>query len=119
MRHVTYLYEDLAHPDRPTGYLESPEWTEEDRALLLALAEYEATLCRGCGEPKQVAWHSHMEGFYEGEKWVCHACTAQADHQVIYSTVQVDKDLPASHLETLPPFEIGITTTPPSEIDTN
>lgn len=112
---MTYTYEDPTHPDRPTGHLESPEWTEEDRCLLLALEEYESTLCPGgCGQPKHLAWHSHMEGFYEATGWVCHACTVQQGHEVSFSVPAVDKDLTRARIDEFPVFELGVTTTEPS-----
>ena len=68
MRQQTLLYDDPQHPDRPTGSVWSPEWTEDDRALLLGLAAHEETLCPGgCGQPKDLAWHDHMDGEYEVE----------------------------------------------------
>lgn len=117
MRQVSYLYDDPEHPDRPTGHLESPDWTPDDRALLLALVSYELTLCPGCGEPKHLAWHSGMEGWYETEEWVCHACTAKDGHEVPYRIPQLDKDLPQRVLDDLEPFELGVTTTAPSPPD--
>ena len=82
LRTTIYRYDDPEHPDRVTSTVESPAWTDDDRALLLALADYEATLCPGCGEPKQHAWHSDLDGWYEPEQLVCHACTAQQGQQV-------------------------------------
>lgn len=114
MRRVTYLYEDTTHPDRATGHIESPDWTDDDRSLLLALARYEATLCPGCGEPKHLAWHSSMEGFYEPVSWVCHACTAAKGHEVGFYASEIDKDLPQARIDAFPPFRIGLTTTDPT-----
>ena len=115
MRTVTYRYDDLRHPDRPSGHVESPEWTDEDRALLLALDAYEATLCPGgCGQPREIAWHSHMEGFYEPTRWICHACTARNGEEAAFAVVDYDRDFPPSRIETFPPFELGVTTTEPT-----
>lgn len=56
---------------------QSSPWTEEDRALMLALQHYRAALCPGCGHPTATAWHQHSEDSFEltGE-FVCWACTA-------------------------------------------
>lgn len=116
---MTYLYDDPQLPDRPTGHVESPEWTDDDRALLLALAAYEATLCPGgCGQPRELAWHSHMEGFYEATKWICHACTVRDGQDVVFTLTLPDPDLPAERIAGFPPFELGVTTTEPSETPT-
>lgn len=119
MRRVTYLYEDPAHPERPSGHLESPEWTPDDRALFLALQMYEDTLCPGgCGQPKELAWHSAMEGWFEATEWVCHACSARQGHEARFSIVEVDKDLPLAVVDAFDPFEIGVTTTEPTKTET-
>lgn len=116
MRTVTYLYDDPRHRDRPSGHVESPEWTDDDRALLLALDAYESTLCPGgCGQPRELAWHSHMEGFYDPTRWICHACTAREGLEVAFAVTEVDRDLPAERIAAFPPFEIGVTTTEPSD----
>jgi hypothetical protein len=118
LRQVTYLYADPAHPDRPTGHLESPEWTPDDRALLLGLAQHESTLCPGCGHPKHLAWHSHIDGYYEAERWICYACTAANDGtEVPYSVSFLGPRTLQSKLDAFPPFEIGRTTTEPSPTD--
>lgn len=60
------------------------EWTAEDRALMLARAMYRRTLCPGpCGQPKELAWNPHNEGWYQGgAEHECHGCTAlQNAHQ--------------------------------------
>jgi hypothetical protein len=82
---VEYVYGDPEHPDRPTSAIHSPAYTREDRALLMGLESYEASLCR-CGVPVQVAWHSEMDGYFEADQVVCHVCTARAGRQVPYST---------------------------------
>jgi hypothetical protein len=108
---TTYLYEDTEHPDRITGALGEPWFTLDDRALLLGLEAYEATLCPGCGQPKELAWHAAVQASWDSEDAVCHACTTRAGHQVAYSrltTSVTDEDLAA-----LPPFVWGQTTTTP------
>lgn len=110
MRTTTLLYDDPDHPDRPTGSLESPAWTEDDRSLMLALQQDEATLC-ACGEPRDHAWHSELEGWYEVEKFVCHACTASRGDQVVYAIAR--NDYPFDEMPPLRLFELGVTTTPP------
>lgn len=82
---TTYVYDDPQHPDRPTGQVLSPPYTREDRALLMGLETWEASLCR-CGVPITVAWHSEMDGFYDVDEVVCHPCSARAGRQVVYTT---------------------------------
>lgn len=65
--------------------MQSPPYTREDRALLMGLESYEASLCR-CGVPIAVAWHSEMDGFYDVDEVVCHPCSARAGRQVVYTT---------------------------------
>lgn len=83
--------------------------------MLLALQMYEESLCPGgCGEPKHHAWHSELDGHYEGERLVCHACTAKNDgEQVVY--VAVRSLYPEDRLPLLTPLEIGVNTTPPTD----
>lgn len=113
---TTYLYEDADHPSRVTRTISSPAYVAEDRALLIGLELAEAAEdrhCR-CGQPIEVAWHSDMDGYYERQDFVCHACTALApDPQegkkepVVHSRVINTRptDAPA-----LAPFVLGVTT---------
>lgn len=107
---MTYLYEDPDHPERRTGEISSPPYTREDRALLMGLESYEASLCR-CGVPVEVAWHSEMDGYPEADEAVCHFCTARAGRQVVYATVRNTRD-PA---KPMPPFVPGKTITAPDK----
>ena len=104
---TTFLYDDPEHPDRPTGTVASAPYVVEDHALLMALGAYEGDRC-GCGQPRAVAWHSEMDGWFEGESYVCHACSAQQGRKVVY-TVAVDTRPPDRLV--LPPFVLGVTTT--------
>lgn len=45
---------------------------------MLGLQLYEATLCPGCGQPRHLAWHRESEGEWEGNHFICHACTAKS-----------------------------------------
>jgi hypothetical protein len=110
---VTYLYEDHEHPDRRTGELQSPAYTHEDRALLMGLESYEASLCR-CGVPKHVAWHSEMDGYYDVDEVVCHACSAQQGRQVVYSPRLRSSRDEAKH-GPMPEFVPGKTITAPTK----
>ena len=109
MATTTFVYDDPDRPDRPTGTIASPAYVPEDQALLMAFDIYEAGLCN-CGYPREQAWHSDMDGWYEGEAYVCHACTArnggeQVVKKVAHSTRPADLPLPA--------FVLGETTTTP------
>lgn len=75
----------------------------------MGLEAYEASLCR-CGQPRAVAWHSEMDGWFDTEGVVCHACTARNDGEQVAYTFVTDTR-PHEH-RPLPPFEFGITTTP-------
>lgn len=107
---VEYVYGDPEHPDRPTSAVQSPAYTREDRALFMGLEAYNSSLCR-CGVPIRVAWHSEMDGFFEGDEAVCHVCTARAGRQVVYATVRNTRD-PA---RPMPPFIPGKTITAPAK----
>lgn len=106
---TTYTYDAAG---RLTGAIASPPYTAEDHALLLGLGGYEATLCE-CGFPRHEAWHAEMDGWFEGEGFVCHACTARlrvSDPEakpVVY--VMAHSTLPPE--QQLPPFRLGVTTT--------
>lgn len=90
--------------------IQSPAYTPEDRALLLGLAQYEAGLCHGCKQPREIAWHAEMDGWYETESFVCHACTARSadGHKAVYRVALDSRDPSAP---ALPPFVLGETTT--------
>jgi hypothetical protein len=107
---VTYLYDDPEHPHRRTGAIQSPAYTHEDRALLMGLEAYEASLCR-CGVPLEVAWHSEMDGYFEVDEVVCHACTARAGREVTYTSGLRSTRDPA---RPMPEFVPGKTITAPS-----
>lgn len=51
----------------------------------MGLESYESSLCR-CGLPLEVAWHSEMDGFYDVDEVVCHACSARAGREVAYTS---------------------------------
>lgn len=71
---------------------------------------YEGTLCT-CGEPRELAWHSHSEGEYEGDPFVCHACSAREGSQRVLTRLSVRP--PAKRTAAYPPFDIAKTITPP------
>lgn len=112
IRTTTYLYDDPGNPGRRTGSVMTAEWTEEDRAALLGLEMYEATLCPGCSQPREIAWHADAEGEYEGHAFVCHACTAKQDKQAVYHALTVVP--PADRVAKFMPFDLIETTTEPS-----
>lgn len=109
MSTTTPVYDDPEHPDRPTAFIQSPPWTQEDRGLLLGLELAEASLC-ACGQPRHLAWHSDTDGDWESEVYVCFACTAQrgGEDKVRYAVPRLVRDFVA---RPLPPFGFGTTTT--------
>jgi hypothetical protein len=62
-----------------------PEWSEQDQAWILALAEYRAGLCPNCGRPLRVCTDPAGDG-----KWTvdpptrCHATSALVIAQKAY-----------------------------------
>lgn len=75
---TTYEYDDAG---RMVRSWQQSEWTEEDRALMLARDVHLKSLCR-CGHQKEQAWHPGNEGWYEVTAvYECHACTALARHE--------------------------------------
>ena len=108
----TYLYDDAEHPERPTGAVSSPAWTEDDRSLMLGLEMHEATLCPGCHQPRDTAWHADAEGYYEGSALVCHGCTAKDGKQVVYTFLTATPA--AETVAKFLPFDLLETTTEPT-----
>jgi hypothetical protein len=80
---TTHIYDDVGQLVRTIG---SPAWTDDDRALMLALQMYEDSLCR-CGEPRARAWHIDMDGWYEKTDHTCTACSEMHGEPVTYQTV--------------------------------
>lgn len=76
-RSVTrYRHDDVGRLAE-TSTVHEPLWTDEDRELAFALAEYEADLCI-CGRPLTESMDAAHEFAYVGElAGRCHACTAQ------------------------------------------
>lgn len=113
---TTYLYEDAEHPDRITGTVTSPAWTREDRDALLGLEQYEGTLCPGCGNPRQLAWHAHLEDDWESDLLVCAACTSKNPGperaQQVYAITTLHAT--AADIAALDPLEIGANTLKPT-----
>ena len=62
-----------------------PEWDDESRALLLALAEVEAGECSGCGMPLEECMSPEADPNNRAGGWTyeggaphrCHACSAR------------------------------------------
>lgn len=53
------------------------EWDAEQQDWMLALAEYEASLCPGCGLPfEETADPKNQDRYVTGPPVRCHACTA-------------------------------------------
>lgn len=126
MATTTYVYDDrdpARPPARPPGSparivetIESPAWTPEDRALLIALEIAEESECPGCRIPRSIAWHSDMDGWWSVESYVCHACTARSRAG---DSDTAEKSEPVTYLAVrntrpgdtpLTPFQLGKTT---------
>lgn len=117
LRTSTFVYDDPEHPDRPTGLIHAPDWTVEDRLLLMGFEAYEQLLCPGCKVPKALAWHSEMSGgWFKATKIVCHSCSASRAEgdEVAYAITVDDRSEEQKARKPLPPFRIGETTTEPT-----
>lgn len=60
-------------------------WTAEDRTWAIALLEYEAEICSGCGQPRSESMAIENEFRYRPTVLRCHACNTvarEADGQV-------------------------------------
>jgi len=55
-----------------------PLWTDEDRGWAIALLEYEADICSGCGQPHGESTLIENEFHYKPTVLVCHACRTVA-----------------------------------------
>lgn len=74
--HTQYRYAESGRLEE-TWSTHEPMWTDEDRELAFALAEYEADLC-ACGRPLAETMEAAHEFAYRAElAGRCHACTAQ------------------------------------------
>ena len=121
LRETTYLYEDPENPDRVTRTVASPDWSEDDRTLAAALQWADDQECPGCHQPREIAWHSDMEGWYDPDdkngggtiRLVCHGCSAKHGHEVVYSIVHTSRDFEKNPIRV--PFKLGSTTTPPTD----
>lgn len=92
--------------------MESPDFTDDDRALLMALDAWEDTLCPGpCGQPKAKAWHTDTDGWWEHASYHCYACSEIRGDDVVYDGVR--STLPEDRV--LSPFELGVTTFSPDD----
>lgn len=63
-----------------------PEWDETERAWMLALDEYDATLCPLCGMPSDLCQDASAEGRAEAGLPVrCHVTTARMQRAEEYA----------------------------------
>jgi hypothetical protein len=68
-----------------TVYTRSSEWKDEDRQAAMALQDYEASLCSGCGHPLEETTDPDKEYAYKAALPIrCHYCTAAAIGQEDY-----------------------------------
>lgn len=71
---TSYVYDGAG---RVARVVTASQWTDEDRALMLALRIHQDSLCPGCGHPKNTAWHHQsIDSFEMDGEFVCWACTA-------------------------------------------
>lgn len=67
-----------------------PLWTDEDRGWAIALLEYEADMCPGCGQPRSQSTLPENESKYESEAVRCHGCKAVAVESERFSVPNAD-----------------------------
>lgn len=73
-RTTVWQYSDAGRIGRTVETME-PEWSEEDRELALALAEYEALLCPGCGgDLEETTKKENEEGYEPLPALICWKC---------------------------------------------
>ena len=53
-------------------------WPEDDQAWAIALLEYEADICSGCGQPRSQSMSAEHEFDYHPTALRCHGCAAVA-----------------------------------------
>lgn len=69
--------------------IREPAWLETDRALAVGLELAERSLCPGCRQPRDRAWHIDQGGWYDVEVVECAGCGALID--------EAPKDADARH----------------------
>lgn len=75
---------------------------------------YENTLCPGCGQPKEIAWHAESDGEYVGHEFVCFGCKAQSgESSATYHALVRIPD--AQALARYSPFDLIESTAAPSQ----
>ena len=53
-------------------------WPDDDQAWAIALLEYEADICSGCGQPRSESMAAEHEFAYHPTALRCHGCAAVA-----------------------------------------
>lgn len=53
-------------------------WADDDQAWAIALLEYEADICSGCGQPRSESMSPDNEFRYRSTVLRCHGCAAVA-----------------------------------------
>jgi hypothetical protein len=85
-RTTVYEHNSAGRVVRATVTTES-EWSDEDREMVSALAEYEAGLCGGCRDELRVTTDPENEGRYVGKPAIrCHRCTASLEAASVYES---------------------------------
>ena len=91
---TVYEYDEAGRVTRSLAAPVEPEWSPEDRALMLALAEHEANICPNCGQPLDEAMDPDNEGRYRlSLPTRDHACTALAQFSKAYQHSDVPEAL--------------------------
>lgn len=67
-----------------------PLWTAADREWAMALLEYEADLCGGCGQPRSESMAAEHQFSYVPTALRCHGCAAVAQESERYAGPESD-----------------------------
>lgn len=54
--------------------VQDPEWLDEDIDAALEYQDYLASLCSGCGHPRDESFNPDLQFEWYGEALTCHAC---------------------------------------------
>ncbi len=74
-RETAYEYDDDGRMTHSHEWVEA-EWDETQRAWMLALDQYEKSLCPGCKGDVHETFDPENDGAWIAEPWRCHRCTA-------------------------------------------
>lgn len=63
-------------------------WSSRDGLLAVALTQYEASLCSGCGIPQHLSFDASLSWETDGP-YVCQPCVAKSTEEAAFLTEEV------------------------------